>query len=48
MDTFDRSKLEDIRAFIFSEHADGKISDDTAKELIRLIDYFLTPRKVGE
>lgn len=33
-----RTKLEDLRSFIFSEHADGKIADDTAKELVTQLD----------
>ena len=34
-------QLDDLRAFIFSEHQKGKINDDTAKELVRIVDELI-------
>jgi len=36
-----RAQLDNMRAFVFSEEADGKINKETAIELIRIIDELL-------
>lgn len=42
MDSYQRDKLENLRAFLFSEHQQGKIGDDTFQETIRIIDEILS------
>jgi len=35
--SYEADKLENLVAFVFSEHADGKVSEDTATEIVRIL-----------
>ena len=43
MDSFKLQKIDNLRAFVFSEHKDFRIDENTAREIVRILDELAEP-----